>query len=109
MSTRGSKGEKGPPGPQGETGSPGPQGEPGPGITGWQIDRQRFLAVPVLRGSHFGPPIELRPLFEEYDRQVHGGSIVTEDRAGEDKAGEFRAAPLVRVMLGTPEPAETSR
>jgi hypothetical protein len=60
-------------GPSGRKGEPGPRGqrgEVGPVIAGWDIDRKRFVAVPILNDGSKGPPLNLRPLFEQFQAEA---------------------------------------
>lgn len=109
MSTRGKRGEPGPIGLRGERGDMGPQGPPGAAILGWAIDRERFTITPMIRSADGGPPVsgprlELRPLFEEYNRQVNGVVTVTADKATETPRRE--PAPLVQIVQGRPPESE---
>jgi hypothetical protein len=65
----GLKGERGQPGARGERGLPG---QPGPTIMGWQLDRERYRATPLMSGGGEGPALELRPLFEQYHTESSG-------------------------------------
>ena len=71
-----SAGKRGSPGRRGEPGSVGPKGERGepglspPRIRAWHIDRERFLAIPLMSDGTRGPPLELRSLFEEFQQQT---------------------------------------
>jgi hypothetical protein len=64
-----SQGRRGAAGEKGERGSPGPRGDPGASgarISGWKIDRTRYLATPLMSNGGEGPPLELRELFEQF-------------------------------------------
>jgi hypothetical protein len=103
MSCRGSKGERGLVGPRGERGEVGPQGEPGPGITGWKVDREKFRITPLLKGGHYGPPVDLLPMFQEYDRQIHGGAPATKRVEVEPpRRDRPEAAPIVNRIVSAP-------
>ena len=60
----GEKGERGPPGPRGDAGASGAT------IVGWKIDRERYVAMPVMSGGSDGAPLELRGLFEQFFSEV---------------------------------------
>src|SRR5262245_18056729 len=65
----------GPPGPQGPTGPKGARGErgvTGPSIVGWCVDRAKYLAYPLMSTGRPGPGLELRGLFEQYQRETNG-------------------------------------
>ena len=64
-----SQGKRGVAGEKGERGHPGPRGDPGLSgatISGWKIDRERYVATPVMADGSEGPPLELRGLFEQF-------------------------------------------
>ena len=64
-----SQGKRGVAGEKGERGERGPQGNPGLSgatIRGWKIDRERYVATPVMSDGRDGPPLELRGLFEQF-------------------------------------------
>jgi hypothetical protein len=68
-----SQGKRGVAGEKGERGSPGPKGDPGLSgatISGWKIDRARYVATPVMSDGSEGPPLELRGLFEQFFSEV---------------------------------------
>lgn len=71
IACRGSRGPVGERGAVGPAGPHGPRGEPAPAITGWSIDRESFTVRPILDGGRggFGPALDLRQLFVEYERQ----------------------------------------
>jgi hypothetical protein len=60
------QGKQGPPG----EGVKGDRGERAPRMTGWQIDRQRYLATPVMADGTQGPPLELRELFQQFQQET---------------------------------------
>jgi hypothetical protein len=74
-----SPGKRGAAGAKGEWGERGPKGDKGdPGLSAqiirsWHIDRERFVATPILAGGDAGPPLDLRSLFEEYHSQAERG------------------------------------
>ena len=52
---------------QGQRGIAGPQGERGPAgktITGWIVDRGKYIVTPRMSDGTLGAPLELRELFE---------------------------------------------
>ena len=64
-----SQGKRGVAGARGERGERGPKGDPGlSGVTisGWKVDRTRYVATPVMSDGREGPPLELRGLFEQF-------------------------------------------
>jgi hypothetical protein len=65
----GPKGERGESGPRGERGLPG---QAAPTIQGWQVDRERYRATPLMSDGKEGPALELRPLFEQYHTESFG-------------------------------------
>jgi hypothetical protein len=65
--SRGRAGERGAPGPRGEK---GPQGEAGVSIIGWEIDRANYHAIPIMSDGTRGPPLALRPLFEQFHNEA---------------------------------------
>jgi len=60
---RGEKGEQGLRGPKGES---GPKGDPGASITGWTIDHENYLAIPLMSDGRQGPALELRGFFKQF-------------------------------------------
>jgi integrin beta 3 len=66
------QGQRGVSGEKGERGERGLPGEPGKQLTlkGWTIDRENFLAVPLLSDGSRGPTLELRGLFEQFQNDV---------------------------------------
>jgi hypothetical protein len=64
-----SQGKRGVAGEKGDRGERGPQGSPGLSgatIREWKIDRERYVATPVMSDGRDGPPLELRGLFEQF-------------------------------------------
>ena len=59
-------------GEKGERGERGTQGESGKPIVlkGWTIDREKFVAVPLMSDGSRGPALELRGLFEQFQHDV---------------------------------------
>jgi hypothetical protein len=54
---------------RGERGERGPRGDPGSSgatISGWKVDRARYIATPLMSDGGEGPPLELRRLFEQF-------------------------------------------
>jgi hypothetical protein len=65
LASRGSRGDRG---LKGERGLPGPKGDAGASgatIRDWKIERERYVATPVMSDGSDGPPLELRGLFEQ--------------------------------------------
>jgi hypothetical protein len=108
MSQRGKSGQRGETGPAGPPGRPGPQGDPGPDLVGWKIDRERFLAIPLLRGGHYGPPLELRELFEAYHCEVNGIPMTADTKTAADSrhSGKKMASPIIALALSPEPPVE---
>jgi hypothetical protein len=70
LASRGSRGDRG---LQGERGLPGPKGDAGASgatIRDWKIERERYVATPVMLDGSDGPPLELRGLFEQFLSEV---------------------------------------
>jgi len=68
-----SQGKRGAAGEKGERGVPGPRGDAGAsGVTirDWKIDRERYVATPIMSDGSDGPPLELRGLFEQFFSEV---------------------------------------
>jgi hypothetical protein len=68
-----SQGKRGVAGEKGERGAQGPQGNPGLSgatIRGWKIDREKYVATPLMSDGRDGPPLELRGLFEQFFSEV---------------------------------------
>jgi hypothetical protein len=69
LTSPGKRGPAGQSGEKGERGERGPSGNPGLSgatISGWKIDRARYLATPLMSDGGEGPPLELRELFEQF-------------------------------------------
>jgi hypothetical protein len=71
MSVRGRIGPKGEPGERGERGPDGPAGAPAMTIKHWMVDRDNYVATPVLSDGSKGPVLELRGLFEQFNRETN--------------------------------------
>jgi len=68
-----SQGKRGAAGEKGERGAQGPQGNPGLSgatIRGWKIDREKYLAMPLMSDGRDGPPLELLGLFQQFFADV---------------------------------------
>ena len=112
LACRGSRGQPGPIGPRGETGPPGARGEPGPEFARWDVDLKRLTVTPIFSDNRFGPPLNLRGLFEAFIDQRSGIDV---DDAKAAKAAAraaerqhiFNQPPLVALVHGPPPtPAE---
>jgi hypothetical protein len=64
---RGIAGLKGDRGAQGDRGLPG---ERAAKLTGWKIDRDNYLATPLMSDGSQGPALELRGLFEKFQDET---------------------------------------
>jgi hypothetical protein len=64
-------GEKGPPGERGPKGEPGAPGAPAPIIKSWKLDRERYIATPMMSDGKEGATLDLRGLFEAYHREAN--------------------------------------
>jgi len=68
-----SQGKRGAAGEKGERGAQGPQGNPGLSgatIRGWKIDREKYVATPLMSDGRDGPPLELLGLFQQFFAEV---------------------------------------
>jgi hypothetical protein len=64
-----SQGKRGAAGEKGERGAQGPQGNPGLSgatIRDWKIDREKYVATPLMSDGRDGPPLELLGLFQQF-------------------------------------------
>ena len=66
----GKRGVAGERGPQGELGPAGPPGKDAVKLVRWTLDRATYTATPVLSDGSWGPPLELRALFEQFWDEV---------------------------------------
>jgi hypothetical protein len=66
LASRGSRGHQGPSGERGLMGLRGERGQAAPTIRDWQIDRERYVATPLMSDGTQGPALELRGLFEQF-------------------------------------------
>jgi hypothetical protein len=65
-----SQGKRGAAGEKGERGPKGDAGASGATIRDWKIDRDRYVATPIMSDGSEGPPLELRGLFEQFFSEV---------------------------------------
>jgi hypothetical protein len=71
------------PGPRGLQGPAGPKGARGergmaaPAIVGWALDRERYLAYPLMSNGRPGPALELRALFEQFRMETSSDPQLT--------------------------------
>src|SRR5262245_61273174 len=68
-----SQGKRGAAGEKGERGLPGPRGDAGASgatIVSWKIDREKYLAMPLMSDGRDGPPLELLGLFQQFFADV---------------------------------------
>src|SRR5262249_45973284 len=73
LAMRGSRGHQGPSGERGLMGLRGERGQAAPNIRDWQIDRERYVATPIMSDGSTGPPLELRALFEQFLLETSNG------------------------------------
>ena len=66
-----SQGKRGAAGEKGERGPKGDAGASGATIRDWKIDRERYVATPIMSDGSEGPPLELRGLFEQFLRETN--------------------------------------
>ena len=66
------QGQRGIAGERGERGERGLPGDPGKPIVirSWEINREKFIATPLMSDGLRGPPLELRGLFEQFQNDV---------------------------------------
>ena len=64
---RGAEGPAGPPGPRGEKGEPAARPA---SIVDWQLDRERYVAIPLMSDGTKGPSLVLRGLFEQFQSET---------------------------------------
>jgi Collagen triple helix repeat (20 copies) len=67
------QGKRGVAGERGAQGERGPKGDPAPAVTiirGWKLDRERYVATPVMSDGREGPSLELRALFEQFQTET---------------------------------------
>src|SRR5262249_41574797 len=69
LSARGSKGDKGETGPRGPPGDRGAAEQPVT-ICSWLVDPERYRASPLLSNGQVGAILDLRPLFELFQKQT---------------------------------------
>jgi hypothetical protein len=59
----------GPPGPKGEKGN---RGQRGAELVGWSIDQDEFCVTPVFYDNSRSTTLNMRSLFESYNKAVEG-------------------------------------
>jgi hypothetical protein len=57
-------------GSRGVRGERGERGRDAPVIRGWELDRSRYTAAPIMSDGTKGPVLELRPLFEQFQSET---------------------------------------
>jgi hypothetical protein len=59
-------------GKRGDKGERGLQGIPGVPVViqKWRLDRDNYIAVPVMSDGREGPPLQLRSLFEQFHTEA---------------------------------------
>jgi hypothetical protein len=70
LASRGSRGDRGLKGERGLVGPRGDAGASGATIRDWKIERERYVATPVMSDGSDGPSLELRGLFEQFLAEV---------------------------------------
>jgi hypothetical protein len=68
-----SQGKRGAAGEKGERGPPGPRGDAGASsvtIRDWKIDREKYVATPLMSDGRDCPPLELLGLFQQFFADV---------------------------------------
>jgi hypothetical protein len=68
-----SQGKRGVAGEKGERDAQGPQGNPGLSgamIRDWKIDREKYVATPLMSAGRDGPPLQLLGLFQQFFADV---------------------------------------
>jgi hypothetical protein len=64
------QGQRGIAGQKGERGPAGERGAAAPKLVSWKLDREKYLATPVLSDGSQGPALELRALFEQFQDET---------------------------------------
>jgi hypothetical protein len=62
-------GKTGRQGPKGDPGERGERGASAPHITAWRVNRDGYTVTPIMDAFSDGPAIELRGLFEQYNKE----------------------------------------
>jgi hypothetical protein len=70
LASRGSRGDRGLKGERGLTGLKGERGQAAPAIKSWYVNQKAYTITPVYVDDTTGPPLELRPLFEQFLNEV---------------------------------------
>jgi hypothetical protein len=58
-------------GQRGIAGEKGEKGRDGPTIVKWEIDAKHYVITPILDGGSHGPPIEFKPLLQQFLLENH--------------------------------------
>lgn len=69
IASQGRNGPRGEPGERGEPGASGAKGDPAPAVTiirGWKLNREDYVATPVMSDGKDGPPLDLHEMFEQF-------------------------------------------
>jgi hypothetical protein len=64
------QGQRGPAGERGPKGERGERGHDATTIVAWRVDKTNFTATPVLDNGRNGAPLDLRPLFEQFQQEA---------------------------------------
>lgn len=65
----GKRGDKGVPGPRGEKGDRGERGDVVT-ITSWKINRETYVAAPIMSDGTTGPALNLKTMFEQFQLET---------------------------------------
>ena len=68
----GQKGPRGEKGDRGERGAPGIDGQPAREWVANRVDRDSYTIFPILSDRSEGPPLEFRPLLEQFLSETGG-------------------------------------
>jgi hypothetical protein len=91
LAGRGGRGPERPIGARGRKGERGARGEDAPTIISWVVDPVHYRAVPTMSNGRAGAPLDLRPLFEQFNAEAVLPAV---DEATKDAARTKLLAPL---------------